>query len=787
MTSRADRAARPAPRFWLVLAGLVAVVGLSLAHPSSSRMLTWPWVLLMAALWVGPPLALLLRLVRADDFHLPARLVTVGLALLAVVTVASAWASPYSTASTARTWPTLSGVALFFLLHDWLVRRGPGQPTVPRTVAGIGGLVIGVSLVEWATIGDAPSLFVRNMFPFGHSNYTAGFIVLVFPWLAHEAWITRGAARVGWAAAVLVALVALATTSSRGGVLALVATGGVAAAAVLVRAPWSRPRKLALLAGLALVGVASILANPRLRDLVVRRSWSDQAQESNQQRSAMLAAGRILGSERPLLGWGPGSVPLAYPQVRARLNGGVDNVLELHNTPVQIWATLGAAGVVVSLCLIVGMVGAAWRGGRSASGAAAAASLGGYAIFALTDHQLDLPLFAGIAALDLALLTAATGDPASPTSWRRGLALLFTAVGLLPALALGRDLRVRQTYDAALDELGGGRITEAVALLDHATRRAPHDPYFQHQAAGALLGLLPAVPEPARRAQITRDVIRRLEASLATGVHEEYAHFNLGWCHLDVGDAPAAARHFMSAARLVPDKGGVYFGLGLALQGAGRPNDAIRAFALEWINDPRSLTSPAWETGLAALRPAVKAEALRLYGELAKTYPRAAVASAWTRWWTGESVSADELGRGFTRDAADFAAALPQLQAKQDVTSTAKWTRLYRAWQTQKFPFPYISDHAAGEAAFRRRWERHRDDFPAFFRAGSEDEAGLVRTFRRSRKGYGVLALHPEGPALVDGFIVQEIGLITDFAADLFPPKGWLPGRYLLALLPPER
>jgi hypothetical protein len=62
----------------------------------------------------------------------------------------------------------------------------------------------------------------------------------------------------------------------------------------------------------------------------------------------------------------------------------------------------------------------------------------------------------------------------------------------------------------------------------------------------------------------------------------------------------------------------------------------------------------------------------------------------------------------------------------------------------------------------------------------------LVRTYRRTRTGYGVLALHPDGPPLADFYIVQENRVATDFAAGLFPPKGWLPGRFLLAWLPPD-
>lgn len=749
-------------------------------------MLTWPWVLVSAALWLGPVIALIARLTGAAEFRLPPPLVTVALASLSLVTVVSAATSPFADASLVRTWPTLGGVALYFVLHDWLARGRSERPGVGRSVAALGTLVVGVSLLEWATIGDEPSLIIRNMFPFGHSNYTAGFIVLVFPWLVYAAWASRGPARAGWISAVLLSLFALATTSSRGGVLGLLVMGVAATVVILVRAPWSPGRKLALIAALAVVGLASVLANPRLRDLVQRRSWGDAAQESNRQRSAMLAAGKMLGGERPVFGWGPGTVPLAYPRVRAQVDGGVDNVLQLHNTPVQLWATLGSAGVAAGGLLLLGAAAAARRSLFHPVAWVSLASLGGYAVFALTDHQLDLPLITALAALDLAGLTAFAGVARSPDRLSRGRAAL--AALLLtgwPTLALLRDVNVRRIYGAALDELEAGRLPAAIAGLEHAARLAPHDPYFQHQAAGALLRQREKLTDPAARLAVTQDVATRLETSLRAGVHQEYAHFNLGWLYLELGNAAAAVRHFVAAAHLVPDKGGVYFGLGLALQGAGRPADALRAFALEGINDPRSITSPAWEVpALAALRPAVRAELLRLYAELVKTYPRAAVAEAWTRWWLGEPMEPTALAKGFTSDAADFVAALPQVRARQATTSSAKWTRLYQAWREQNYSLPGLPSNAAVQAALQRRLARHADDFLAFLRAGSEDEAALVRTYRRVRNGYGVLALHPEGPALPDEYIVQELAPVTDLAADLFPPKGWLPGRYLLALLP---
>jgi hypothetical protein len=79
-----------------------------------------------------------------------------------------------------------------------------------------------------------------------------------------------------------------------------------------------------------------------------------------------------------------------------------------------------------------------------------------------------------------------------------------------------------------------------------------------------------------------------------------------------------------------------------------------------------------------------------------------------------------------------------------------------------------------------------RTDFRTFLVAPAGDDAALVRTYRRQRPGYGVLALHPEGPPLVDVHIVQENRVTTDLAAGLFPAKGWLPGRFLLALLPAD-
>ena len=795
MTHPADSVSSPVRA--LGVAGLAALVVVTLAHPSATRVHTWPWALLAALVWLLPVVLAAVRFGTAARLRLPSPMILAGFALLAVGTLASAYASPFAALSAARVWPTLGGIACYFLLHDWLA--SDPEPTsvrisrVARTVSAGGALLVGVSLVGWWWSASPPLLLVRNTVPFGHSTYTAGVLVLLMPWFVLSTWQTRGAKRLAWGAVGFAALFALAVPSSRGAVLALVTVAGCAALVAVAVAPWTRSRKLFLLAAAVALGFAAIFSNPRLRELALHGRWGDSARESNRQRAAMFAAGAQLGRARPLLGWGPGSVPLAYPRVRAQLDGGVDNVLQLHNTPIQLWATLGLSGVFAALLLIVGAVAAAIRvlatPPRSDTVLAAIASLGGYGLFALTDHQFDLPIIAALTATGLAMLTAAA-EPlrVTPLSARIRVICLLGAATLVAgsAIALGRDLLARRAFENGLVAGESGRPADFLAALDRARQLSPHDPYFQHQAAGVLLQAREREKDPARQMELARATATRLEASLGTGVHEEFAYFNLGWLRLDLNDPAAAARHFIAAARLVPDKGGVYFGLGLAYLASGRHDEAVRAFALEWINDPRSVTSPAWEVpALAAILPAVRSEVWRLYANLRPADARVTGAEAWARWWMGEEISPAALANGLTAEAAAFAATLRSGGADVSPAPVFPWAKLRAAWREGNFTRLDAIDPPFA-TALGRHAARHPASFQAFLTAGTEDEPALIRTLRRQRTGYGVLALHPDGPVLTDLFIVQENRLVADFAAELFPPKGWLPGRFLLALLPPD-
>jgi O-antigen ligase/tetratricopeptide (TPR) repeat protein len=813
--SAVDRmAAAPAPAtsgrgsVMLGVLALVALAFVTFVYPSATRQHAWPFAAVVFALSVFPVLVLLFGILRGATWRLPPPAVRAGIAILALGAVVSAVTSPFSPASFARIWPTWGGCALYLWLHhlwsDPLTPPTDRSRRVVHALAGAGVIFTVISLV-FGTRGTWPYPWTaRNPMPFGHSVYTAGALLLLLPWLASAAWLNRGARRLAWIVAGAAMLLTLASTGSRGAVLALAFSALLGVATMVASSSWRRRHKIALVGGALAVTTIAVLANARLRHLVIHRQWGVAELQSNEQRQSMLVAGWKLGLERPLLGWGPGSVPLAYPQVRASLDGGTENVLQLHNTPAQLWATLGTAGLAALALLVGGTLHAIRRAPPSPSTLAAAAGLCSYGVMALLDHQLDIPAFTTLAAVNLAVLTAAARAPAptAPHRASRIAASLLISGGLAVALAPTlRDLSARRHYDAALTALGTGDGDAYLAALDRATSVAPHDPYFQHRAAAWLLEQRAAAPDPARHRSLARDAAARLERSLASGVHQEFAHFTLGWVNLDLGQPDRAARHFAAAARLVPDKGGVYFGLGLAHEAAGRRPAAVRAFALELINDPRHLTSPTWEVPtLAPLRADARAEALTLLAGLVSRAPRASAVSAWQRWWSGEPVPPDDRLTLATPTAARLAATLSTLEAGgalPEAVAGESWARVYTAWRASrddaatappasKAFLALVPGNEALATTLARRAQRHRAAFRDFLTAPVGEDDALVRTYRRQRSGYGVLTLHPAGPPLLDLYVVQENRLVTEIIPDLFPPKGWLPGRALLALLPDD-
>lgn len=687
---------------FLATLGLAALLAVTVASPGATRMHAWPWSAVAAIASLAPAFLLLRR--AFNRFH-PLALPSLGwcLALLAAAAgiVASALASPYRGPAVLWSAPLLAGIAAFFVIFDWVHREPADAPARRQQLLTGSGIFLGMvaltSLGLW--LAHLPALDIRaifaarNPFPLGHSNYTAGLALLMLPCFWALAVRDRGGWRLAWAFSALLAIALLLTSGSRGGFLGLAA---LALLQVRTIARTLRVRLPVVFLGGTLVFAALVYGNPRLRAALS----GDELKLSDVQRRAMLHAGWQMGKDRPLLGWGPGTTPLVYPRYRAMLDGGAENVLQLHCTPVQIWAEFGGVNLLAALALAL----LAIRAARAfTAGSNLLLALGGYAVFSFTDWQFDVPLFAAALAAALAFLAPAARRELAYQSW----------------FSLGeRSWAVRWREDPpAVRRVLGVMTLLALTTLAVFGRRDPTPPLNTRA--------LELARDPAKAGE----AIELLRESLRLNPAQEIAHFNLGWL-LVVSDPAAAETHFAAAARLVPDKGGVYFGLGLARLNQGRHDEAARAFALECLNDPAFLVSPWWraagvrETRTNTLARLVQYQALVL-------------------------------------------AALP---ANSPLRDEARYARELALWIGTGAPV--VHPNSPARAAYFEK----QPSPPAF-------ETASITGYRRERTGYPVLMRNLDLPTPVDLFDVQENPLALGEYRFLFPAKGWLASPLLPALL----
>jgi len=674
----------PAP----ALAGLAALLLITLADNGATRMYASPWSLARWAALIAPVAALALRgASRAEALRLPPAGWLGSWSLVVGGVLASAWLSPWRGPSLIGAFTPLAAAASFFLVYDCVQAGGAEtRARLERCAGWLAAIIAGTSLFLWvrlvAALPRGPDFLrtaanLRNPFPLGHSNYTAGLAVLLLSWPVRLARQARGPARAAWALVAALDLAVLFTSGSRGGLLGL--AGLVAAGLWLARPGWKQLAGMGFL-GLVIVALLAIL-NPRIREISMPRDPQAPPDESSVQRSAMLRAGWSMGLDRPFLGWGPNATPHAYPAYRGHLDGGVEDALELHNSPVQLWAETGAIGSLGALALCVLAAAGASRNQT------AAAALAGYAVYSLTDWQLDVPIFAFLAAAGLALLAPPARGPASPAAGKAMTAATLACLGLA---ALG----------------------------------ARPDPAPELNVRALAIG-----KDPARAAE----AIALLNKSLEADPDQEIAHFNLGWL-LVTRDPAAAERNFAAAALIVPDKGGVYFGLGLARLNQARANRAADALALECLNDPLFIASPWWRVPeLARIRAPMLARLARMQAEVIARLPA-------DRWPGGE----------------------------------ARYMAALTGWFAGNAP-------ASSVAAVARTWER-RDYFLA--NAKPPDPAGArLRSYRRERSAYPVLMRDLDLDRPIDLYDVQEDSRFTEDLAFLFPAKGWLPAPLMVSLL----
>jgi hypothetical protein len=578
----------------------------------------------------------------------------------------------------------------------------------------------------------------------------------------------------------------------------------------------SRGRRFLIVAGALAAAAAAVVLDPRLQDLILHRQWGNAANESNRQHAAMAQAGWLMGCDRPLTGYGPGVVPLVYPRYRARLLGGTDNALQLHNTPLQFWAELGAPGMAALFLLAAGIVKCgvdAFRlSGESSRTAAMTAVPGspdrvraraafiafaGYGVFSLFDSQLDVPWFAFTIAALLVMLRVSSTNPVGASN---GLTVSATGARLAGGLLLAGlaaivwplvpDLRARQMFWDAANAREAGNDDAFLAGAEGAAALAPQNPFYLTQLAAFQAERYVRADNVADQTRAHDRYCELLRRVLEIDPDQDYCHFNLGWMQLAKQPADAE-KHFRASALLSPYRSGVYLGLGLSLLERDKIA-ATTAFALEWANDPHAVSSPRWDSSQGLGWRDRIADSLHrladrwLEHEALSTSEQAHVryVVALTDWWVGRPADMAVLIRNGSPAQRQFFQNLDAIERRDYVlprpNALEPWETLYVAWRDGTVPSGLDSEQPEFVAALRRRIALHRASFARLLTGSTNGEAGLVRYGRNERPGYSIMARNQDGFPLRDIYVYPENRVAESFVTFLFPEKGYLPNRLLL-------
>jgi hypothetical protein len=797
----------------LLAAGFYALF--TLLPDSSSLVVAWPWVFLWQ---VGLLLPWLLLLKKGWSQHLFVRLgygLDYGAGLAVFSLFAATVFAQFPQQARWYSWAALCAIAALYALKAWCDTPQRRQ-TLLTAQGGLSFAFIVTSLSLWTVqtwipelnrlaalkaLGlersfDFSVLELRNWAPIGHQNYVAGFLVLSIPLLLGLCWQAPMPWKGVWGLGALLGCVDLYTTSSRGGWLGMVLVAASGMLLILRQKHLSRRWRGIVGIGLVLGFALTLLANNRLRALFGNAFSPDGVGGETAFRWITNATGWAMGLAHPLLGAGPGSVPLLYQAYRPAWAGReAELVYQLHSTPAQIWAELGACGIALGC----GLVGWLWFWGRKVWEAlpetsagdriltwSLLAGLGGYGIVALTDYQLDIPCISGTLILYLvcllSLLRQYLPQPrlsqvqSAKVIWGcRGLVGLLVAVGVW----LTPIHRAWQLSSVGFAALAQKQFEPFTAALEQAHRLTPWEPYYSYQL-GWNLGIARSNDANVNRARANQS-LDFFQRNVQASPYQEAGRSSLGWQQLFHRQFSQATQSFGQATQLMPAKRGAFYSLGQSLLAQNQSELAIQAIALEIVRDPLFLTSPLLKTApVAAVYPQVQAEVVRLYQALLEKRTVQEPLTAYLHqclggvyWWQGDIAAASQQWRkhGIPLGAAVVAVSqnkaiptdVPILRAWQEPQQRRQWIEQALLQATQAPPNPAeVQTIVTGMERSKsfEQWVKQNAPF---------------RQYPRERAGFGVLSRHIDGPAPFDFFPVTENVAVAQFLADLFPSPTYSP------------
>ncbi|MEM6252978.1 MAG: O-antigen ligase family protein [Cyanobacteria bacterium P01_D01_bin.156] len=692
--------------------GLLCLAIFAWLPDSYFRMVSWPWILV----WQGAFLTITtacfwkLRQFKQPFYWLGFGVDWLVLGLLISLAISSLGAQFPLLALQNLLMVVCYGILLYGL-HNirWSVQW------LCQGVVWVGAIAAIISLALWQ---PTPEMWlsenfyeaIRNRFPLGHHNFAGGYFVLVMPVAFGSAWVHKGYWRWVYGGLGAVITAALYASGSRGAWL-----GGVAVLLLTLVLSIFRRRGKARLSAIAFAGVALCLvlgllgSNPRVRSLVMDfqspPAFSGPAilnDGPTVDRVFMAHAVKNVVQHRPL-GLGPGNLGRLYENYRPLEAGtGLNQVQQVHNTPLQLVAEMGWLGALWYISLMVCLVRLICYLQTPCSstleqkiGLAAAMGLFGYSISSLSDYQLEnIPIAVTLTVLVVSLAKLSWADSAELQvslhirRWSSLLILMFLA--LIGQFWLRADLSLLMTHQG-LASISQGNLIQSDNKFYTASSLTPWDPTPSALGAQQLTEIALTANDENREI-LRQEAIQLYQQALQTAPNDIWFNQNLAVLTWQTGDVATAQQAITKVVQLSPrSKNHSYYLLGLTAESLGDMNRAIDAWALECLINPQAFLFTSWYEELADFREAVFARTLQHYQTVLSGLPSAHPLRhdlenhiTTLRWWSGQenNLSSERLllQALFTIEKTPEQAAMLLEQCTTDVPKDSSACDLVNAW-----------------------------------------------------------------------------------------------------------
>ncbi len=815
----------------LGLLGTVIYVVFTLLPDSSTQMLSWTWVIFWQAGLVSIASISLLNLwQREKPFFLLGNNLDLAIALFFISICLSTIFAPFPYQAV---WQNLIVLGIFssiYVIFNYL-KTSKDLDKLISFQAILGLVVIIESLCLWifqtllpelnrldqiAKLGvklgfDFSNIELRNWAPFGHQNYVAGYLLLIMPLLTVKSINQTGIWRKVWVFGIILGLIDLYTTSSRGGFLGLVVVLLAGLGLLLWQSSISKLWVFGSGVGAIAILIILINFNNRLQSLITG-IVSGSGELFFRQITSY--TGWQMGLAHIPWGAGLGSVPLLYQKYRPQwANREAEMVFQLHSTPAQIWAELGILGSISTLVTLVLLIrlfikfhrSEAWRSQKSdrITTYGLFGGILGFSIMALTDFQLDIfgisgslaIAFASLAYLGQVYLVNPTSDQnidiESPEfkdqinrKSRIWVALVVT-LSLFAAIAWLTPINIAWQSSSTgfifLDRLKANpqsaqeNFNKFNERLQISNQLAPWESYYPYQLGWnvAEIGL------ENRAILLQKKGLEWLQKGIVANPYQEFGYNNAAWLSLGNQLPQQAETYFRKALELVSTKRSLRLGLGISLLQQQKLEAGFRAIAEELNRDPIFVTSPFWQTPQwQAQLPILVAKSQSLDPKLKLSQTKSAIAAV--SWWVGKSGVIAELRNSGNSTAISLADALdnkPQItkpKTPAELAIAAWYSKdknqrpklLQTAWIIKNHALPDQQSKTMIDAMIDRM-----DSVPSFdqwLRQPLAANSPLILKTRRTRQGFNVLSRHTDGVTPQDFFSVQENAMIQTFFSDLF-------------------